>query len=404
MKPVSRFFFVGVVLFLALALVSAVPTTAQTEAGITSQLYDETADGVSVYEYTLTNANEVEVKIITYGGIVTSIMVPDRNGNMANVALGFDNLQDYETVNPYFGCITGRYANRIANGVFTIDDVTYCLDVNNDPNSLHGGFTGFDKVVWEATEVEGEDGVGLELTYLSAAGEGYDPEQDMVSPECPEGSEMGYPGNLDVKVVYTLTDENELVMDYVATTDAPTVINLTNHSYFNLAGEGSGTIYDHILMIDADTYTPDDATLIPTGELASVEGTPFDFRVPKALAPGQRSNHEQIVIGRGYDHNWVLNRPSMDDEELMVAARLYEPASGRILEVWTTEPGIQFYAGNFLDGTLYGTSGRSYRQSDGLALETQHFPDSPNQPDFPSTVLRPDETYETTTIFKFLTD
>lgn len=404
MKPVSRFFFVGVVLFLALALVSAVPTTAQTEAGITSQLYDETADGVQVYEYTLTNANEVEVKIITYGGIVTSIMVPDRNGNMANVALGFDNLQDYETVNPYFGCITGRYANRIANGVFTIDDVTYCLDVNNDPNSLHGGFTGFDKVVWEATEVEGEDGVGLELTYLSAAGEGYDPEQDMVSPECPEGSEMGYPGNLDVKVVYTLTDENELVMDYVATTDAPTVINLTNHSYFNLAGEGSGTIYDHILMIDADTYTPDDATLIPTGELAPVEGTPFDFRLPKVLAPGQRSNHEQIVIGRGYDHNWVLNRPSMDDEELMVAARLYEPASGRILEVWTTEPGIQFYAGNFLDGTLYGTSGRSYRQSDGLALETQHFPDSPNQPDFPSTVLRPDETYETTTIFKFLTD
>jgi aldose 1-epimerase len=346
----------------------------------------------------------MEVKIITYGGIVTSIMVPDRYGNMANVALGFDNLQDYETKNPYFGCITGRYANRIANGVFTIDDVTYCLDVNNDPNSLHGGFTGYDKVVWEATEVESEDGVALQLTYTSAAGEGYDPEQDMVSPECPEGAEMGYPGNLDVTVVYTLNDENMLVMDYMATTDAPTVINLTNHSYFNLAGEGAGTIYDHILMIDADTYTPDDPTLIPTGELAPVDGTPFDFRVPKALAPGQRSNHEQIVIGRGYDHNWVLNRPSMDDEELMVAARLYEPDSGRILEVWTTEPGIQFYAGNFLDGTLYGTSGRAYRQSDGLALETQHFPDSPNQPDFPSTVLRPDETYETTTIFRFLTD
>jgi aldose 1-epimerase len=404
MKLFNRFLFVTVVVALTFTLVSAMPTTAQTEAGITSQPYGETADGTPVDEYTLTNANGVEVKIITYGGIVTSIMVPDRYGNMANVALGFDNLQDYQTKNPYFGCITGRYANRIANGVFTIDDVTYCLDVNNEPNSLHGGFTGFDKVVWEATEVEGENGVGLQLTYTSAAGEGYDPEQDTVSPECPEGSERGYPGNLDVTVVYTLNDENELVMDYTATTDAPTVVNLTNHSYFNLAGEGAGTIYDHILMIDADTYTPDDATLIPTGELAPVEGTPFDFQVPKALAPGQRSNHEQIVIGRGYDHNWVLNRPATDDESLMLAARLYEPDSGRILEVWTTEPGIQFYAGNFLDGTLYGTSGRAYRQSDGLALETQHYPDSPNQPDFPSTVLRPDETYETTTIFKFLTD
>lgn len=404
MKLYSRFLVVSLAVVLTLTLVSALPTTAQMGATIEKQPYGETADGVPVDEYTLTNANGVEVKIITYGGIVTSIMAPDRYGTMANVALGFDNLADYETKNPYFGCITGRYANRIANGVFTIDDVTYCLDMNNGPNSLHGGFLGYDKVVWEATEVEVEDGVGLGLTYSSAAGEGYDPDQDIVSPECPEGSEMGYPGNLDVQVVYTLNNENELRMDYTATTDAPTVINLTNHSYFNLAGEGMGTIYDHILMIDADTYTPDDVNLIPTGELAPVEGTPFDFRVPKAIGPGQRSNHEQIVIGRGYDHNWVLNRPSADDETLMVAARLYEPDSGRILEVWTTEPGIQFYAGNFLDGTLYGTSGHSYRQSDGLALETQHYPDSPNKPDFPSTVLRPDETYETTTIFKFLTD
>ena len=404
MKPVSRFFFVGVVLFLALAFVSAVPTTAQNGAKIGKQPYGETADGVKVDEYTLTNANGMEVKIITYGGIITSIKVPDRNGNMANVALGFNNLQDYETKTPYFGCITGRYANRIANGMFTMDDVTYCLDMNNGPNSLHGGFKGLDKMVWEAKEIKGKDEVGLELTYLSAAGEGYDPEQDIVSPECPDDAEKGYPGNLDVKVVYTLTADNEIRMDYTATTDAPTVVNLTNHTYFNLAGEGLGTIYDHILMIDADEYTPDDETLIPTGELAPVEGTPFDFRVPKAIGPGQRSNHEQIVIGLGYDHNWVLSRESMDDTSLMLAARLYEPGFGRILDVWTTEPGIQFYAGNFLDGTLYGTSGRSYRQSDGLCLETQHFPDSPNKPDFPSTVLLPDDTYETTTIFKFLTD
>lgn len=335
-------------------------------------------------EFTLTNANGVEVKIITYGGTITSISVPDRNGNLANVVLGFSNLAQYQAQSPYFGCITGRYANRIANATFDLNGETYTLAANSGPNSLHGGNVGFDKVVWNAAEVESEDGVALELTYLS-----------------PDGEE-GYPGNLSVMVVYTLTEANELRMDYTATTDKSTVVNLTNHSYFNLAGEGTGAIYDHILTINADTYTPVDDTLIPTGELAPVEGTPFDFRTAKAIGPGQRSSHEQIVLGRGYDHNFVLNRT--DDTSLVLAAEVYEPTSGRTLEVWTTEPGIQFYAGNFLDGTLIGPSGHLYRQSDGFALETQHFPDSPNQPDFPTTVLNPGETYRTTTIYKFGAD
>jgi aldose 1-epimerase len=253
---------------------------------------------------------------------------------------------------------------------------------------------GFDKKVWEVTKDEaGPDGVVLELHYLSEAGEGYE------EATCADG-EPGYPGNLDVYVTYTLNNDNQLVMDYRATTDAPTVVNLTNHTYWNLAGEGEGDINDHVLMLNADYYTPVDETLIPTGELAPVAGTPFDFRTPKPLSDGIRSDHEQIVIGRGFDHNWVLARESADDTSMMLAAILYEPESGRVLNVWTTEPGIQFYAGNFLDGTLYGTSGRAYRQGDGLALETQHYPDSPNQPDFPSTVLQPDESYETTTIFE----
>jgi aldose 1-epimerase len=337
----------------------------------------------------------MEVKIITYGGIITSIKVPDQKGHLENVALGFDNLGDYETKNPYFGCITGRYANRIALGRFDLDGTTFCLDINNDPNSLHGGFVGFDKKVWEVTKAEvGPDGPVLELHYLSLAGEGYE------GAACADG-EPGYPGNLDAYVTYTLSGQ-KLLMDYVATTDAPTVVNLTNHAYWNLAGEGEGDINDHVLMINAELYTPVDPTLIPTGDLPSVAGTPFDFRTPKPIANGIRSDHEQIVIGRGFDHNWVLDRPSPDDTNMILAASLCEPESRRRLDVWTTEPGIQFYAGNFLDGTLYGTSGRAYRQGDGLALETQHYPDSPNQPDFPSTVLRPGETYETSTIYELL--
>jgi aldose 1-epimerase len=344
----------------------------------------------------------MEVKIITYGGTITSIKVPDRHRNLANVALGFDNLQDYETKSPYFGCITGRYANRIANARFTLDGVTYCLDKNNGPNSLHGGIRGFDKMVWEVTKAEaGKDGVVLQLHYLSLAGEGWDPVNNN-NPSCTDVK--GYPGNLDVYVTYTLTNKNEIRMDYKATTNAPTVVNLTNHTYWNLAGEGNGDINDHILMLNADRYTPVDVTLIPTGDLPLVAGTPFDFQQPKPIAEGLRSDHKQVIFGRGWDHNWVLSRPSFEDTSMILAAAMCEPTSGRVLKVLTTEPGIQFYSGNFLDGTIYGTSGRAYRQGDGLALETQHFPDSPNQMGFPSTVLRPGETYETTTIFQLEID
>lgn len=398
MKRSRRMVLINVLVLVLLMLLAIGPATAAKGGGtITSAYYGTTAGGVDVYEYTLTNAAKrpMEVKIITYGGIITSIKVPDKKGNVENVALGFDNLQDYETKNPYFGCITGRYANRIALGRFTLDGVTYCLDQNNGLNSLHGGFVGFDKKVWEVTKAEaGAGGVVLELHYLSAAGEGY--EGDV----CADGV-AGYPGNLDVYVTYTLNDRNQLIMDYKATTDAPTVVNLTNHTYWNLAGEGKGDINDHVLMINADAYTPVDVTLIPTG-VSSVFGTSFDFTKPKPIADGLRSNEEQVVFGRGFDHNWVLNRPSPEDESMIMAASMCEPQSRRTLNVWTTEPGIQFYAGNFLDGTLYGTSGRAYRQGDGLALETQHYPDSPNHPDFPSTVLRPGEEYKTTTIFELL--
>jgi aldose 1-epimerase len=351
---------------------------------ITSQPYGTTAAGEAVEEYTLTNANRMEVKIINYGGVITSIRVPDRDGQWDNVVLGFDNLADYETRSPYFGNITGRYANRIAGATFTIDGTAHTLAANNGPNSLHGGVDGFDNRVWTAETVEGDGEVGLSLSYLS-----------------PDGEE-GYPGNLSVTVVYTLTDNDEIRIDYTATTDAPTVVNLTNHSYFNLSGNGSGDIYDHILMVNADRYTPVDETLIPTGELAPVDGTPFDLRAGLRIGAGIRSNDPQMILGRGYDHNFVLNRE--DDTSLVLAARLYDPASGRILETWTTEPGLQVYTGNFLDGTIIGSSGDMYRQGDAICLETQHFPDSPNQPDFPSTELRPGDTYQTTTVYSFSSD
>ncbi len=358
--------------------------TTTTNSSISKSAYGTTRDGQAVDEYTLTNSNGVEAKIITFGGIITSLRVPDRNSILADVVLGFSKFSDYETKNPYFGALIGRYGNRIGNANFTLDGTKYSLAVNDGPNTLHGGVKGFDKQIWAAKEANIADGVGLELSYLS-----------------PDGEE-GYPGNLSVKVTYTLTNDNAIQIDYSATTDKTTVVNLTNHSYFNLAGNGTGAIYDHIVQINAERYTPVNDKLIPTGELAPVAGTPFDFRSPRVISGGLRSGHQQMVYGRGYDHNFVLNRQT--DSGLEMAARIYDPASGRAVEVWTTEPAMQFYTGNFVDGTLVGSSGGTYRQGDGLCLETQHFPDSPNQADFPTTSLKPGDTYKTTTVYQFTTE
>ena len=337
-------------------------------------------DGQPVTLFTLINDSGAEVGIIEYGGIVVSLKVPDRDGTFGDVVLGYDNLDAYIADTPYFGAITGRYANRIAEGRFEIDGSAYELPVNNGPNSLHGGIKGFDKVVWKGTPTESGDGVAF--TYVSADGE------------------EGYPGQLDSKVTYTWTDDNELKIDYEAVTDKPTVVNLTNHSYFNLKDGGASTILDHVMMINADRYTPVDATSIPTGEIAALEGTPLDFRQGTPIGDRIGEENEQLGFGAGYDHNYVVNR---DGPGLVLAATAHDPATGRTMDVLTEEPGIQFYSGNFLDGHHVGKDGVAYAHRNGFCLETQHYPDSPNQPDFPSTVLRPGETYSTTTVYKFYT-
>ena len=360
---------------------------------------------VAVNLYTLANRHGMSVSITNYGGIIQAIDVPGRDGRVANVVLGFGDVggytsQLYLTKNPYFGAIIGRYGNRIAKGLFTLNGTTYALDPNNNGNSLHGGARGFDKCLWDVGGARStRDTATLTLHRRSPASEGW----TNTFPPLPAGTTAGYPGNLDVTVTYTLTADNAVRMDYRATTDAPTVINLTNHAYFNLAGEGSGDVYGQELKINSSSFTPVDSTLIPTGEIRSVAGTPLDFRASTAIGDRIRQDDPQLVLGQGYDFNWVLDRPSPTDRSLILGARAVDPGSGRVLEVLTTEPGIQFYSGNFLDGTLDGTSHRMYRQSDGFTLETQHYPDAPNHANFPSTELDPGQTFSSTTFYKFST-
>lgn len=338
--------------------------------------FGKTREGAPVRIFTLTNKNGVEATITNYGGRVVSLKVPDKKGAMGDVVLGFDSLEGYLNENPYFGALIGRYANRIGHAQFTLNGALYKVPKNDGDNSLHGGTRGFDKVVWTPRELP--DG-GLELTYLSKDGE------------------EGYPGNCKVTVVYHLTDDNELKIDYSATSDKDTVVNLTNHSYFNL--KGSGDILGHMLTLNADHFTPVDSGLIPTGVLKPVAGTPFDFRKSTGIGERIEQADEQLKLGKGYDHNWVLNKKG---SELSLAARVEEPTTGRVMEVRTTEPGIQFYTGNFLDGSLKGKKGVVYARRSALCLETQHFPDSPNKPKFPSTVLKAGARFQSTTVYKFL--
>ena len=365
---------------ISLLLLLLVSTAAAVDAQVTKQPFGKTPDGQQVDLYTLRNTRGAEAQIMNYGAIVVSLKVPDRNGKFDDVVLGFKDFDGYMKNDPYFGAIVGRYGNRIAKGRFTLNGVEYKLATNNGENHLHGGIKGFDKVVWTGHEMNSAGGPSVAMTYLSKDGE------------------EGYPGNLTARVVYTLTNNNELKLDYTVTTDKDTVQNITHHSYFNLAGEGNGDILNHLVTINANRFVPTDAGSIPTGELKSVAGTPFDFRKATAIGARIDQDDEQIKFGKGYDHTWVINgRMGV----MRLAATAYEATSGRVMQVWTTEPGVQFYTGNFLDGTLTGKSGKVYQRRFGFCFETQHYPDSPNHPAFPTTTLKKGQTYKSTTIYRF---
>ena len=340
--------------------------------------FDTIIDGKEVSLYALKNDNGVEVYITNYGATIVSVLVPDKNGNLGDVTLGYNSIKGYIKDNTFMGTIVGRFANRIAKGKFSLDGKEYSLAINNDPNALHGGPGGYYKKVWDAEQ----EGNSLKLSLVS-----------------PDGEE-GYPGTLTVNMTYSLNNDDELIMEYEATTDAPTIVNLTNHAYWTLSGEGDSTINNHILTLNADYYTPVDSTLIPTGEIAPVEGTPFDFTEGKVIGQDINADDQQLAYGMGYDHNWVLNK---EEDELALAASLYDPKSGRVMDIFTTEPAIQFYGGNFMDGSIIGKSGKPYKFRSTLALETQHYPDAPNHDNFPSTVLRPGEKYSTKTVHKYYT-
>lgn len=368
-----------------LAVVFCVFGTAVARADdFTHTEYGTLPDGRTVDIYTMRNHHGIIVKFLSLGGCITEIDTPDRHGRFDNIVLGHADLKGYNSNVGYFGAIVGRYANRIAKGTFTLNGTTYHLPINNGPNSLHGGTSGFNLQVWQVEPRTIPDGVSAVLTYTS-----------------PDGQD-GFPGTMKVEVTYTLEDADALRIDYQATTDKSTVVNMTNHSYFNLNGNGSGSALRQLLEINADSYTPTDATQIPTGEIAKVAGTPMDFRTMRTIDAGIRSSFEQIVLAHGYDHNWVLNKVRPGD--LSFAARAYSPKTGRILEVDTTEPGIQIYTSNYLQGNLLGSAHTLYRQGDGYTFETQHFPDSPNHPNFPSTELKPGGRFRSTTIFRFSTD
>jgi aldose 1-epimerase len=346
--------------------------------------YGNTQSGQPVEIFTMTNEHGMRVRFLSYGGVITEIDVPDRAGRVDNVVLGQRGLLEYETLLGHFGAITGRYANRLGGAQFTLNGQTYHLIANNGPNTLHGGPNALDHQVWTVAPAVTQDGVAASLSYVSNDGD------------------QGFPGTLTTKVIYTLTDDNVLRIDYTVTTDKDTVVNFTNHTYFNLAGNGSGPVENQLLLINADRYTPTSPDQIPTGEIAPVDGTPFDFRQIMPIGARLRSAFQQMVYAHGYDHNWVLNKRESDD--LAFAARGYDPRTGRVVDCLTTEPGVQVYTGNGLNGSLVGSAGTTYRQTDGFTLETQHFPDSPNKPNFPSTELKPGQEFHSTTVYRFSTD